>query len=258
MENEIVKYYNKFNEDKRLSTRHGQVEFRTTVYYVEKLLKERNLTKILDLGAGTGKYSGYFNELRYDVTAFELVKYNLGILKKNYPNVKAIQGDARNLKKFEDDSFDAVFIFGPIYHLFTEEDKLKVILEAKRVLRKNGLIFISYCMNDYAVLLHGFIDQNINETIRNGKLDENFKVKNTEDDIFSFDTLKDVKRYSKKAGLKRVDMIAQDSATDYIRPTLNKMDNETFELFFKWHLKNSNRKDLIGASSHVLDILTKE
>jgi len=27
--NEIEKYYNKFNEDKRLKTRHGQVEFLT-------------------------------------------------------------------------------------------------------------------------------------------------------------------------------------------------------------------------------------
>ena len=31
---ELEKYYNKFNEDKRLKSRHGQVEFAVTTHYI--------------------------------------------------------------------------------------------------------------------------------------------------------------------------------------------------------------------------------
>ena len=39
-----------------------------------------------------------FAEEGYDVTAVELVRYNLGVLKKKASSVKAMQGNALNLK----------------------------------------------------------------------------------------------------------------------------------------------------------------
>ena len=42
-----------------------------------------------------------------------------------------------------------------------------------------------------------------------------------------------------------------------MRPILNKMDDETFELFMQYHLSTCERSDMIGASSHTLDILRK-
>ena len=57
--------------------------------------------------------------------------------------------------------------------------------------------------------------------------------------------------------LKRVKIVSQDGPSDYIRPTLNKMDSETFEIYIKYHLSICERKELLGASSHVLDILKK-
>ena len=79
---ELEKYYNKFNEDKRLLSRHGQVEFITSMKYIHECLVDMENPKILDIGAGTGRYSVALAEEGYDVTAVELVKYNLGILKQ--------------------------------------------------------------------------------------------------------------------------------------------------------------------------------
>lgn len=62
--------------------------------------------KILDIGAGTGRYSVPLSEEGYDVTAVELVKHNLGLLKAKNSNVKAYQGNALKLKRFEDNTFD--------------------------------------------------------------------------------------------------------------------------------------------------------
>jgi len=82
-EEKLIKYYNKFNEDKRLTRRHGIVEFTVTMKYINDYLKNKNNPKILDIGAGTGKYSIELYNNGYDVSAVELVKHNLMTLKKH-------------------------------------------------------------------------------------------------------------------------------------------------------------------------------
>ncbi|MCR5785786.1 MAG: methyltransferase domain-containing protein, partial [Eubacterium sp.] len=111
----IEDYYNKFNEDKRLLSRHGQVEYRISMKYIHDCLKPGD--KILDIGAATGGYSIPLYEEGYDVTAVELVQHNLGRLKAKCPGVKAFKGNAIKLKRFEDDTFDLTLLFGPLYHL---------------------------------------------------------------------------------------------------------------------------------------------
>ena len=46
---------------------------------------------------------------------------------------------------------------GPMYHLFTREDKLKALSEAIRVTKKGGVVFAAYCMGDASALSYGFI-----------------------------------------------------------------------------------------------------
>ena len=53
----LEEYYNKFNEEKRLLSRHGQVEFFVTMKYILDVLNSDTSKKILDVGAGTGRYS---------------------------------------------------------------------------------------------------------------------------------------------------------------------------------------------------------
>ena len=257
MKKDIEKYYNKFCEDKRLLSRHGQVEFAVTMHYIKKYLKKYTSPKVLDVGAGTGRYSFALKKLGCSVTAVELVKYNLGILKSKGEGVNAYQGDARNLKRFKDDSFDIVLLFGPMYHLLSREDKLAALNEAKRVVRQGGIIFISYLMTDYAIVVHGFKDGFIHESIKNNKVDEMFNVLSSEPDLYSYVRIEDVDNLKNLAGLERIEIVAQDGPSDYMRDVLNKMDDETFNLFIKYQITVSNKKELLGASSHVLDILKK-
>ena len=138
--NELEKYYNKFNEDKRLLSRHGQVEFFVALNYIEEVIGGRKGLDIIDIGAGTGRYSVLLAEKGHNVTAVELVNKNVSQIKMKSDKVNAKQGNALNLKKFKDESFDIALLFGPTYHLFSHEDKLKAIMEAKRVLKKAGVV----------------------------------------------------------------------------------------------------------------------
>ena len=136
-------------EDTRLESQHGQVEFLTTIKYIEKYLKPE--TKILEIGAGTGRYSLYYANKGYDVTAIEYVQHNVDILKskiKDNMNIVAEQGDAVDLSGFENNTFDVTLVLGPLYHLYEDKDINKAIEEAIRVTKKDGIIAIAYLTSD--------------------------------------------------------------------------------------------------------------
>ncbi len=253
----LIAYYNKFNEETRLDSRHGQVEYVVSMHVIHELLEKMEEPKILDIGAGTGKYSVALAEEGYDVTAVELVKSNLGTLKAKKSNVKAYQGNALDLSRFKDDTFDLTLCFGPMYHLFDEKDQIQALSEAKRVTKKDGVILVAYVMNDYSIIMYGFEEGHIKECIESGKIDEHFHTHSTIDDLYSYVRIEDIDQLNEKAGLHRMKMVAVDGAANYIRPFLKKMDEETFELFLKYQLSICERQDMMGASSHVVDVVLK-
>ena len=254
---ELEKYYNKFNEEKRLNSRHGQVEFITSMKYIHEYLADDKSKKILDIGAGTGRYSVPLSEEGYDVTAVELVKYNLGILKKKGSAVKAYQGNALKLSRFEDETFDVTLLFGPMYHLYTFEDKLKALNEAKRVTKKDGIILVAYCMNEYSIITYGFKENHIRECLEKGQVTEDFHVKAKEEDLYDYVRMEDINALNEAAELTRIKIISPDGPANYMRQALNALTEEDFKTFIDYHLTTCERMDLIGAGAHTLDILRK-
>lgn len=250
---ELEEYYNKFNEDKRLDSRHGNVEFVVSMSYIHSYIKPGD--KILDLGAGTGRYSiSLFNE-GYDVTAVELVQHNLGRIKQKCPEMKAYKGNALRLRRFEDDSFDAVIMFGPMYHLLGHEQKLRALEEAKRVTKSGGIIFIAYIMNEYAMIVHGFRDRNIMDAISTGRVDDRFLHKPLEGDLYDYVRLDEIDKLNSEAGLERIKIISPDGPANYIRRELNSLSEEEYEEFVRYQLSVCERPELIGAGGHTVDIV---
>lgn len=269
---ELEQYYNKFNEEKRLESRHGRVEYTTSMKYIHECIDNRiseykdtiacnnndNRLKILDIGAGTGKYSIALAKEGYDVTAVELVKHNLGILKSKSDKVKAYQGNALKLKRFPDETFDVTLLFGPMYHLFTHEDKMRALLEAKRVTKTGGYILVAYCMNEYGVITYAFKERHIRECVEEKRLTDDFHSISEQKDLYDYMRIEDINALNEEAGLKRYKIISPDGPANYMRPFLNKLDEDEFEKFIEYQLATCERQDIIGAGAHTLDILQKD
>lgn len=266
--NKIEEHYNKFNEDKRLLSRHGQVEYIITLKYIHKMLEDiktnnsdlvldNSKVRILDIGAGTGAYSVPLAKEGYDVSAIELVKHNLARMKQKCELIHAKQGNALNLSKYESDSFDLVLLFGPMYHLFTEDEKCQALSEAKRVMKPNGVLMVAYLMNDYGVVMYALQEGHLLECFNGYRLDEKFHCHSKEEDLYEFVTLEDIDRLNSKCDLHRINIISPDGPTNYVRPVLKNMTEEEFAIYLKYVEAIAERKDLIGAAAHTVDILKK-
>ena len=89
------------------------------------------------------------------------------------------------------------------------------------------------------------------------RLTEDFHSVSEAKNLYDYVRIEDIDRLNQAAGLKRMKIISPDGPANYIRPTLNEMDDETFEWFMRYHLATCERQDLIGAGAHTVDIVTK-
>ena len=249
----IEKHYNKHPEDLRLLRRHGIVEFETTMHHLRRFLNPG--AQLLDIGAGTGRYTSALMAEGYEVKAVELVKRNIQVFLNREPTANVVQGDARNMPFIPTASSDITLLLGPLYHLIGDEEKLKALIEAKRVTKPGGLIFVAYLMNEYSILSYCFDEDRIGDLLERGLVDNNFHIQAQPDELYDYVRIDDINRFNKAAGLERVTIFSPDGASDYMRTRLNRMSEETFAHFIEYQKIISERADLIGAGSHVVDVV---
>jgi ubiquinone/menaquinone biosynthesis C-methylase UbiE len=255
----LTSYYSDYDEEGRLLSKHGQVEFLTTMRYIEKYLTPG--ARILEIGAGTGRYSLELAKQGYAVDAVELVQHNIEILKNKITSdidISVRQGNATDLSCFEDDTFDVTLLLGPMYHLFTESDRFNALSEALRVTKKGGVLFTAYCISDASIICYGFKAGNIDTLMSKGLLDtDTFKAFSTPAEIFELYRKEDIFELMVPFEVTRLHYVATDLATNYMRDTVDAMDDRTFELYLKYHFSICERSDMVGATHHSLDIVRK-
>lgn len=257
----LIDFYNQYDEDSRLSLRHGTVEFLTTIRYIEKYISPGN--RVLEIGAATGRYSHALARQGYAVDAVELVERNIEIFCQNtQPDemIRITQGNAMDLSSFPDNEYDITLLLGPLYHLYSSEDKQQALQEAIRVTKKGGVIFAAYVISDGCLLDEGFKRGNISvaEYIEKGLIDEQtFAAKSKPKDLFELVRKEDIDNLMSAFPVSRLHYVAADGCALFMREVIDKMDNDTFELFLKYHFATCERKDLLGITSHALDIFRK-
>lgn len=257
----LESYYNRYDEEGRLLSLHGQVEFLTTWKYIHEALAGLSRPRILEVGAGTGRYSVALAKEGYDVTAVELIEHNLSLLKQKLDGseaLRAFQGNALDLSALENDRYDLTLLLGPMYHLYTQAEKERALAEAVRVTRPGGIVMVAYCMNEPTVISYVFGLGHVREVLDAGMLTEDWHCLSEPKDLFELIRTEEIEALDRTVPVRRLKLIATDGATNYMRPLIDAMDPETFAKWMEYHLCVCERQDLIGASHHTLDILQKD
>ncbi|MBQ9545208.1 MAG: class I SAM-dependent methyltransferase [Clostridia bacterium] len=258
--NFIEEYYNSRDEEARLLSQHGQVEYLTTMKYIEEYLSSVPDPVICEIGAGTGRYSVTLAKRGYRVTAIELVKHNLEILSSKLDGSEKIEtflANALDLDFLADSKFDLTLVLGPLYHLYTRRDKLKALKNAVRVTKPGGYIFVAYCMNEPTVIQYVFMKNTLREIEEASLLTPDWHCVSEPKEVFELVRTEDIASLDKELPVERIKLVASDGAAHYLKEFIDGMDRETFAKWMDFHFATCERNDLVGASNHTIDILRK-
>ncbi|MCL2364999.1 MAG: class I SAM-dependent methyltransferase [Defluviitaleaceae bacterium] len=265
----IINYYTTtYDEQARFDNRYNQIEFITTMCYIEKYLHEVNektsAPRILEVGAGTGRYSRAIADLCYIVDALELTPRNIDTFRSLITPTQSItlaQGNALDLSRYADNTFDITLVLGPLYHLFTTADKHQCIAEAIRVTKPGGVIFAAYVISDMCIMDSGLrlARFDVADYLKKGKIDPyTFATTSIPDDVFEMCRKEDIDALMAPFNTKRLHYIATTLAARFLRDALEEMPEERFALYMHHHLAICERPDMVGMTSHSLDVFRKQ
>lgn len=250
----VQELYRHLDENSRLNgSQAARVEFLTNARYIETYLTPG--ARILDIGAGAGEYSLYFSRQGYAVSALELADSNIEAFRKKLTpedRVELVQGNALDLSRYPDESFDIVLLLGPLYHLHSEADQLRCIREAKRVCKPGGKLFLVFISNDM-VILTMFHEQP--DYFVNGHY--NKKTFRCDDFPFVFHTLEACRALLRKADCQVLHEVASDGVSELLKAKINEMDEESFAQYLRFHYYTCEKPEHLGASNHLLFVVEK-
>ena len=252
---ELVQWvYRGGKEEFRLRTQASRVEFLTTVKYIEKYLTPG--AKILDIGAGAGEYSLHFARQGYRVSALELADDNIAAFRARLTegdHIDLRQGNALDLSRYESDAFDIVLLFGPLYHLHDEQDRLRCIREAKRVCKPGGKLFFAFISNDIVILT---MQQAFPNYLLEGAYDKDtFKLT---DFPFQFHTVPACRELLRKAGVRICHEVAADGVSELLKDLVNGLEETAYRQYLRYHFYLCEKPECLGFSNHLLFVGEKE
>ena len=255
----VSSFYGQYDEDGRTTrSRHGQLEFCTTMNYIHRYAGKASA--ILEVGAGTGRYSIALAKEGMDVTAVELVESNLAVLRENskgMANIQSFQGDATDLSRFPDNTFDVTLFFGPMYHLYENDEVNCAIDEAIRVTKPNGVIMFAF-ISVFAIMYANYFYGNWAEG-QAENFTEDYQIRHFKEQLF---TGYDVTEFEGLFHEKPVEWITTTGVDGLMEPIEKRPDfsmtDEEFKSLAAWYLAFSEKRELLGHTNHLLYICRKQ
>lgn len=246
---QIQKTYELFDENSRLNrSPAARVEFLTSIRYIERYLKPGD--RILDVGAGAGEYSLYFARKGYEVCALELADANIAAFRKKLlptDSIRLAQGNALDLSRYPDHSFDAVLLFGPLYHLHSRESRLRCIEEAKRVCKHGGKLFLAFISNDFVILTE--FSRRPDYFTAGDYNKETFRL---HDFPFVFHTVEDCRLLLRDGGIQILHAVSSDGVSELMADQINTLDAENYAQYLRYHFHICEKPELLGMTNHLL------
>jgi SAM-dependent methyltransferase len=244
---------------------HRWLEFQVGMQIMVKYLPPPP-ARVLDLGSGPGRYAIALAQRGYTVTLLDLSGESLDLARRNVAQAGVgdrvegyEQGEATDLGRFAGESFDAVLVMGPLYHLIEEADRQAVVRESLRVLRAGGIV-IAAIINHLGVaragvsefpewyddpICLGIVDSYINRV-------PEVKLRGFTDAYFAHPL--ELRRWYEEAGAETIAMAAQEGIAGGLRDECRRLaENKTaWQRFVQIVLATCEDPTILGASEHTL------
>ena len=245
----------------------GALEFTVNKAWIAKFLPPSG-ARVLDIGGGPGRYSIWLAQQGYRVTLADLSPDLLDMAREKVAEavveLEAIaEANATDLSQFPDDSFDAVFCLGPLYHLLGEVDRSAAAGELLRVLKPGGTVFAAFL--NRLQILRVVLDQDIPfftpytfDLVKRWHEEGVFisPVPGVFTDSYAFRP-GDVVPFMESSGFQTLDLISSQSIAADRQKDLAAFAERQPELY-PWVMENliglANEPSAVGAGFHLLYI----
>lgn len=263
MSSVVKSYYDANPEREWARLEQHRTEFAVTMRAFSDYLPAQPAT-LLDIGGGPGRYSIALARMGYAVTLLDLssVELDFARAKAKEEGVELadyVRANALDLSALSPASYDAVLLMGPLYHLLSEDERRRAILEARRLLRDEGLLFAAlitrYAPIRFAakfepdLLLNG--QPSAQEMLQHG---EN-RPPHDQEGYFTeayFAHPSEVKPLMESCGFATLDLIGCEGVVARIEDRINELDGELWEAWVDLNYRVGKDPCLYGASEHLL------
>ena len=248
----------------RLKVKHPYEKY-ITIRMMDRYIRPGD--RILDIGGGPGHYSVHYAGQGHPVTLLDLSRENVRFATKKARQygvkITATQGDALDLSRFADESFDAVFLMGPLYHLMNEESRIRAIREAKRVLKKGGCLFSSFILM-FGGVIYGM--RELPETILWPDEQVLYEVAAKDESLafeaFTFSYMTTVadaeKLMASVGGLKTETVFGQESILAPYRNVLSRYPKKIRDAWYEYALRFCEKREYMTHTEHLMIVSRKE
>ena len=236
-----------------------------TVHIMDRYIRPG--CSILDIGGGPGHYSIHYAKQGHPVTLLDLSDENVRFAKKKARQyrvkITALQGDALDLSRFTDESFDTVFLMGPLYHLMNEESRIRAVSEAARVLRPGGYLFCSFILM-FGGVIYGMRD--LPETILWPEEQPLYDVA-AKDESLAFDaftyawmtTVQDAEKLlAAVPGLRTETVFGQEGILAPYRDVMRRSPAKIRTAWYEYSLRFCEKREYLTHAEHLMTVSKKE
>ena len=251
----IGSFYARADEESRLRrSRHGQLEYAVTMHYIHRFAAPG--ARVLEVGAGTGRYSIALAKEGMDVTAVELLESHLAVLRENSRgagHIRSFQGDAADLSRFADESFDVTLVLGPLYHLYEPAEVHRAIDETIRVTKRGGTLLFAF-LSVFGIMYANYLRGNWA-----AGQEENFtadlKVRHFKEQLFTGYDVAEFERLFERKPVRWITTAGTDGILESVEDSPGfRITDEDFPAFVDWYLAFSEKRELLGHTNHLLYI----
>lgn len=242
------------------------VEFLITTRMLERTIYKGE--KVLDIGGGPGRYSLWLAEKGCEVTLFDLSPGNIafacGKAQERGLPLKTVCGNAMDEALYPEEKFDHVLVMGPMYHIFREEDRRKVIENAIRVLKPGGKIYVAF-INLLAGALY-YLDEwpeGFEEELKMGNeygecLLENRSWQGAAFTDARFDSLPEICSFMGSFGLRQVTMFGQEGFLASCLARIQALGEPCRSLWIDYAARTCQRPEYLAMSAHIMYVGERE